>query len=88
MKEELRQSILNVAQAMDGLNRVFEKQVEVFEQQGDAQELQRWTRAAQAMRDSGRIYLTWANHYARAAGADVTDEPASEDFLDEAGSWS
>ena len=42
---------------------------------------------AQAIRDSGNIYLNWARHYARSAGAGASsqdeDDADLEAFLDE-----
>jgi len=76
-------AILEVTQAIENLNRVFEKRADELRKAGDADGLQQWMNACYAMRDSGQIYITWARHYAKlseAAGSSETDE---DEFLNE-----
>jgi hypothetical protein len=88
MDKEIKQSILEVAQAMENLNRAFEKRTADLKKAGNADELERWMKAIQAMRDSGNIYLAWAEHYARSTGGEpASDESELEEFLDEGGTW-
>ncbi len=88
MNEEIQQSIMEVVRAIENLNRAFAKRADDLQKLGNANELQQWTKAAQAMRDSGNIYLAWAKHYARSAGAKMTPEESEEsDFLDEGTVW-
>lgn len=88
MTEEIQQSILEVVRAMENLNRAFAKRADDLKKLGNASELQQWTKAAQAMQDSGNIYLSWAKHYARSAGVKMASEESEEsDFLDEGNVW-
>jgi hypothetical protein len=74
MSRELQESIERVSQAIEGLNRAFEKQVSDHQQGRDTERLDHWVKAARAMQDSGHLYLTWARHYAGLAEPDEEDE--------------
>jgi len=88
MNEEIQQSILEVVRAIENLNRAFAKRADDLQKLENASELQQWTKAVQAMRDSGNIYLAWAKHYARSAGVKMTPEELEEsDLLDEGSAW-
>ena len=88
MSEEIRQSILDVALAIERLNQAFEKRVQALQHAADAKELKQWLTATHAMRDSGNIYLSWAKHYARSAGTDVgAGESELDELLDEGSPW-
>jgi hypothetical protein len=78
MTEEIQHSFQEVARAIDNLNRAFEKHAEYLRQAGDREQLQQWTKGVQAMRDSGQIYLTWADHYGRSS--DHQEGESEEDF--------
>lgn len=80
MYEKLRHTVDEVARAIDNLNRAFENQVSESQRAKNADELNRWVKAAQAMQDSGNIYLTWARHYASLNDPEGDDD---ESFLDE-----
>ena len=67
MSEDIRRSIQEVAQAIERLDRAFEKRAEELRERGDTEELGQWIHAKAAMRDSGVIYLSWARHYAKAS---------------------
>jgi hypothetical protein len=86
MNDEIQQSITGIAQAMENLNRAFEKRVEDLRNLGDSAALQQWIKATQAMRDSGNIYLTWAKHYARSAGIKTVEHESEENELLDEGS--
>jgi hypothetical protein len=86
MMEEIQRSIQEVAQAIDNLNRAFEKHAEHLRQSGDQEKLHQWIKGAQALQDSSHLYLTWANHYAHSS--DHQEDESEEDlgaFLDEPG---
>lgn len=87
MSTDIRQSIEAVEQAMESLNQAFERHAEALRAPEQAKELQQWMTGAQAIRDSGNIYLNWARHYARSAGAGAPgqheDDADLEAFLDE-----
>ena len=88
MNEEIRQSVLAAALAIERLNQAFEKRADALRQEGDAKELTQWLTATHAMRDSGNIYLAWAKHYARSGGTDAAAEESEPDeLLDEGSSW-
>jgi hypothetical protein len=81
-RQEIEKSIDEVTRAIDNLNRVFDKRAADLKQAGDLSGLQEWTKACQAMRDSGNIYITWAQHYARLSDATVPSDDEN-DFLNE-----
>lgn len=84
MNQDIQQSILEVARAIEQLNQAFERRADSLRQGGDPKELAEWIKATHAMRDSGEIYLSWARHYARTAGVEA--EPADSElgeFLEE-----
>ena len=85
MNEEIRQSITEVARAIEHLNQAFEKRADNLRQEGNTQELQQWLTATHAMRDSGNIYLSWAKHYAGSAGGEAASDEAEVDTLEEGG---
>ncbi len=85
MNEEIQQSIMEVARAIEHLNQAFEKRADNLRQGGNPQELQQWIKATQAMRDSGNIYLSWAKHYAGSAGGEAASDEAEVDTLEEGG---
>lgn len=86
MTEDFQQALLQVARAMDALALVFEHRVAELRALGESDEQVRDAiNAVQAVKDSGAIYLTWANHYAkRAAGgeSEVSDDLADDEALD------
>jgi len=83
---EIEQSVLEATRAIENLNRVFAKREADLKQKGDPEALQQWTKAAQAMRDSGNIYITWARHYVRFSDPNVPSEE-EDDFLSEGKVW-
>lgn len=86
MTDDVQQALLQVAKAIDGLTRVFEHRVTERRAIGESEEQVREAlKAIQAVKDSGAIYLTWANHYAKRIGGreEETDDVAEEDLLDQ-----
>lgn len=84
MTDDVQQALLQVAKAIDELIRVFEHRVTELRAIGESEEqVLDAVKAIQTVKDSGAIYLTWANHYAkRIAGEEETDDVAEEDLLD------
>ncbi|MFZ5862208.1 MAG: hypothetical protein ACOYXR_05130 [Nitrospirota bacterium] len=84
MTEDFQQALLQVAKSMDGLAQVFEHRVAELRALGESEEqIRDAVGAVQAVKDSGAIYLTWANHYAkRVAGGEMEAENdlADDDF--------
>ncbi|MFN3680955.1 MAG: hypothetical protein ACK4VP_02775 [Nitrospira sp.] len=64
--------------------RAIERRAAVIQATGKDPELvEKLILAAQTMRDSGNLYLTWARHYAALAEGNTdasTDEDETEDF--------
>jgi len=84
--QEIRKSIDDVTQAIDDLNKSFEKRLKDLRESGDLEGLNEWTKACQAMRDSGNIYITWARHYYGQA-AESSGAEDEEGFLNEGAVW-
>ena len=86
MTEDFQQALLQVARAMDALARVFEHRIAELRALGESDEQVRdAVNGVQAVKDSGAIYLTWANHYAkRVTGgeSETPDDLADEEALD------
>ncbi|MEW6324517.1 MAG: hypothetical protein AB1515_03925 [Nitrospirota bacterium] len=81
---ELQQSLSRVQEAMERLNEQFLAKVETLERQGtDAAQIKRLTEGARAMKDSSRLYLDWAHHYAKEVGKVEHGDGVDESFLDE-----
>lgn len=84
MTEEFQLALLQVAKAMDGLATAFERRVTELRAIGESEEqIHDAVKAIQAVKDSGAIYLTWANHYAKqVSGQEGTDDLMEDAFLD------
>lgn len=86
MTKDFQQALLQVARAMDALARVFEHRIAELRALGESEEqIREAVNGVQAVKDSGAIYLTWANHYAkRATGgeSEAPDDLADEEALD------
>ena len=80
MTEDFQQALLQVAKAMDGLATAFERRVTELRVIGESEERIRGAvKAIQTVKDSGAIYLTWANHYAK----QVSGREGADDFAEE-----
>jgi hypothetical protein len=86
MTEDFQQALLQVARAMDALARVFEHRIAELRALGESDEqVREAVNGLQAVKDSGAIYLTWANHYAkRVTGgeSELSDEIPDDEALD------
>lgn len=88
MSERIRQAIRKAYTAVEEMNAAFGERLDELKRTGPEAEARRWQQAAQAMRDSGVIYLSWASHYAKTAGVDPTETDELEaDYLDEGGDF-
>lgn len=76
MEEKIKTSLNTVLQSMEQLNGVFEAELLKLQQEGaDAQDLRRLEQGVLAMKDAGRLYLTWADHFIERMGeAAIYDE--------------
>jgi len=83
--EDVQDALLQVAKAMDNLARVFEHRMTELRALGDSDDqVREVVNAVQAIKDSGAIYLTWANHYAKKiSGAEETSDMEDDDFIEE-----
>jgi hypothetical protein len=84
--QEIRKSIDDVTQAIDNLNKAFEKRLADLRDSGNLEGLKEWSKACQAMRDSGNIYITWARHY-YGQTAETLGSSEEDDFLNEGAVW-
>lgn len=86
MTEDFQQALLQVARGMDALARVFEHRIAELRALGESDEqVREAVNGLQAVKDSGAIYLTWANHYAkRVSGeeSELSDEIPDDEALD------
>ena len=81
---ELQQSLAHVRESMERLSEQFLARVNALEQRGiDGSQIKRLTEGARAMKDSSRLYLDWAHHYAKEVGKVDHGEVEEEPFLDE-----
>jgi len=76
MEEQIKTSLSTVLQSMEQLNGVFEERLLQLRQEGtDEQDLRRLEQGVLAMKDAGRLYLTWADHFVeRMNEAEAFDE--------------
>ena len=64
LKDNAKQSLGEVLQAMEQLSGEFEKKLLSLRQEGvDEGDLRRLEQGVLAMKDAGRLYLTWAEHF-------------------------
>ena len=82
MNDNIRRSVLEVEQALAHVNQAFEDHVEELKKKGNsASEVIQMAKNADALKDSGHIYMSWARHYAGMGG----DEAATEDIDEDEG---
>jgi hypothetical protein len=87
MTDDFQHALLQVAKAMDGLSRAFEHRMAELSATGESEEqVREVSKAIQAVKDSGAIYLTWANHYAKRVSGqgdqEGEDDLAEDDLSD------
>ena len=81
MNDDIRRSVLEVQEALAHVNQAFEDYVEELKKKGSPSEVIQAAKNADALKDSGHIYLSWARHYAGMGG----DEAATEDIDEDEG---
>lgn len=80
MSNEVTQLIDEIGSEMERLHAALERRAdELRTTGGDTETATKLAKGADAMRDSGNLYVTWARHYAalsegRAGAADEEDE--------------
>ncbi len=71
----LEQALSDVTEALDKVNKAFEKHLQGLQQSGgDSGMIRQTGEAVRSLRDSAAMYLAWAHHY---AGVPQPDEPIS-----------
>ena len=77
--QNLQQALLDVATALDKVNKAFEQRLhELRRSGGDTAVIRQTGDAVRSLRDSSTMYLAWAYHYAGVPSpADPT--PSAED---------
>ncbi len=79
----LRELLGEISALMQNYPEALERRADELRVSGQDPELaDKLTKGADAMRDSGHLYLTWARHYAALSGgkSDVADEEDELDF--------
>ena len=80
MNDDIRLSVQEVQQALARVNQAFEDYVEELKKKGgDASEILQIVKNADALKDSGHIYMSWARHYAGMGGDEASTEDIDED---------
>lgn len=83
--QDVQGAIDDVIRAVEGLNRAFDEKAKHLREAGNEEKLREWLKGCLALRDSGDMYVSWAQHYAKQGGeAGSTEE---EEFLDEGAAW-
>ncbi len=63
-EDNVSQMLGQVVQTMENLNHLFEEKILKLRQEGsDEEDLKRLEQGVLAMKDAGRIYLTWTDHF-------------------------
>ena len=79
MNDNIRRSVLEVQEALAHVNQAFEDYVEELKKKGSPSEVIQAAKNADALKDSGHIYLSWARHYAGMGGDEASTEDIDED---------
>ncbi len=80
MNTAIRQSIQEIGEAMSRVDQAFQAYVEELKVLGkDPAEIKQVAKNADALRDSGHIYMSWARHYAGIGGDEASTEDIDED---------
>ena len=80
MNDEIRRSVREVVEAMEHVNQAFADYVEELSTSGkDPGEIRQVAKSADALKDSGNIYISWAKHYAGMGGDEAPTEDIDED---------
>jgi hypothetical protein len=82
MNDDIRRSVQEVQEALVRVNQAFKGYLDELQNKGsDPSEILQMAKNADALKDSGHIYLSWARHYAGMGG----DEAATEDIDEDEG---
>jgi len=80
MNDNIRRSVEGAQEALVRVNQAFEDYLNELKKKGsDPSEILQLAKSADALKDSGHIYLSWARHYAGMGGDDDSTEDIDED---------
>lgn len=80
MNDDIRRSVQGVQEALARVNQAFEGYLDELKKKGSApSEILQVAKNADALKDSGHIYLSWARHYAGLGGDENSTEDIDED---------
>ena len=80
MNDDIRRSVQEAQEALSRVNQAFEHYIEELQKKStDPSEVIQAAKSADALKDSGHIYLSWARHYAGMGGDEASTEDIDED---------
>ena len=80
MSDEPRQVMSNIKDQMDQFHRVLEQRANEIETSGgDPEVVTKLIKGADAMKDSGNIYLSWAKHYVALSEGEASESEEGEE---------
>ena len=80
MNDDIRRSVQEAQEALLRVNRAFDDYLDELKKKGgDPSEIIQVAKSADALKDSGHIYLSWARHYAGMGGDEASTEDIDED---------
>lgn len=80
MNDDIRRSVKEVQESLVRVNQAFEDYLGELKKRGaDPSEVLQVAKNADALKDSGHIYLSWARHYAGLGGDEASTEDIDED---------
>ena len=80
MNDDIRRSVQGAQEALARVNQAFEDYLTELKTKGsDPSEIIQMAKSADALKDSGHIYMSWARHYAGIGGDEDSTEDIDED---------
>jgi len=80
MNDDIRRSVQEAQESLVRVNQAFEGYLDELKTKGsDPSEIIQVAKSADALKDSGHIYLSWARHYAGMGGDEASTEDIDED---------
>ncbi len=80
MDQDLNQQIQNIAKGMEAFHQGLEIKAKEAQALGiDQEAAEKLFKGADAMKDSGNIYLSWARHFVKLSEGDAAESHDDED---------
>lgn len=80
MNDDIRRSVQEAQESLVRVNQAFEGYLAELKKKGsDPSEIIQVAKSADALKDSGHIYLSWARHYAGMGGDEASTDDIDED---------